>query len=78
MREKLTQLFGLSPMAGQTGVSDEQIIEAASKHKAKSDAAEAKRLEEKEITDLVTQSCGALTRKAAKEVLDSRKGSFSK
>ena len=72
MREKLIKIFGLTPAEGQAAVSDEQIVAAASWHKTQSDAAEAKRREEKEITDLVTQSCGALSRATAKEVLASR------
>ena len=73
MREKLIEIFGLKPVEGQTAVSDEQIISAAAWHKTQTAAAEAQRREEKEITDLITKSCGALNRTTAKEVLASRK-----
>jgi hypothetical protein len=78
MRDKLVEIFGLKPVGGQTEVSDEQIITAATWHKAQADSAEAKRQEEREISDLVTKSCGALSRASAKEVLAARKNQTKK
>ena len=77
MREKLVEIFGLKPAEGQAEVSDEQIIAAAIWHKAQTDALEAKRLEEKEITDLMKKACGTMRRETAIEIVARRKGQKS-
>jgi hypothetical protein len=72
MKETLITLLGLTPVAGATDVSDEQIIGAVTALKSQADAANAAAEIEKAISDLMAQSCGALSRAAAKQVLETR------
>jgi len=72
MKEKLISLLNLAPVAPATEVTDEQVYNAvAGLHRKVADAETAQKAE-KEITDLVTQSGGALDRRSAKEVLAER------
>ncbi|MEI7534125.1 MAG: hypothetical protein WCK57_07110 [Verrucomicrobiae bacterium] len=78
MRKTLIQIFGLSPVAGTNEVTDAQITAAAADLKARADAATVAAQKEKAINELVTQSIGALTRDAAKEILEQRAASAVK
>ena len=72
MRELLIQILGLSPADGAGAVTDDQIVVAVKALKSRVDAGIKLEKKEKEITDLINQSGGALTRESAKEVLAAR------
>lgn len=72
MRERLIEIIGLRPDRGQSGVSDDQIISAVSDLLHVRVAFDEARKSEKAISDLVAQSCGALSRESAKEILKTR------
>jgi hypothetical protein len=72
MREQLTSLLNLKPAGNQSEVSDEQIIAAVTELQCQAKARAGERAAEKEITDLIAESCGALSREDAKRVLASR------
>jgi hypothetical protein len=72
MKEKLIALLNLAPIAPATEVADEQVINAVTELQRIAAAASAAQKSEKEITDLISQSHGALNRDTAKEVLATR------
>ena len=73
MKAQLIQLLKLSPAPGNAEVSDDQIINAVTALQAAQTAAEAKAAHDKEVNDLIRESCGALSRNSAEDILADRK-----
>jgi hypothetical protein len=72
MREKLIALLDLKPAEGCDSVSDEQIIGHITAMKHRDDQASDAAKFERAVTDLVNQSCGAIMREDAKQIVRDR------
>jgi hypothetical protein len=73
MKQKLIEMLDLKPAADQTEVTDEQVIFAVAHLQSQLLGHHNAAAYEKAITDLIVESCGALNRETAKEVLAQRK-----
>jgi len=72
MKTKLVEQLGLKPAAGQTEVTEEQVVTAVAEIQSQLHGHHGAAAYEKAINDLIVQSCGALNRDTAREVLVQR------
>ena len=74
MKDKLIKQLGLKPAAGQTEVSDEQVIFAVAEIQSQNHQHHGAAAYENEIQAVIREGGGAISREIAKEILTRRAG----